>query len=99
GTETEKVAGQAFNIGGNDENYQKESLVAMIIRELDTGGDDVVYVQRDEDPRDYRVNFDKARRRLGFELSRSVSDGIREIIGAIRSGIIVDPDSEMFRNA
>ncbi len=98
-TETEKVAGQAFNIGGNDENYQKETLIAMIVRELDAGGNDVVYVQRDEDPRDYRVNFDKARRQLGFELSRSVSDGIREIIGAIRSGIIVDPDSELFRNA
>ncbi len=98
-TETEKVAGQAFNIGANDENYQKESLVAMIVRELDAGGDNVVYVQRDEDPRNYRVNFDKVRRLSGFELSRSVSDGIREIIGAIRSGIIVDPDSRLYRNA
>ncbi len=98
-TETEKVAGQAFNIGGTDENYQKETLVAMIIKELGAGGDNVIYVQRDEDPRDYRVNFDKARRQLGFELSRSVRDGIREIIGAITSGIIVDPDSKLYRNA
>jgi len=98
-TDVEEVAGQAFNVGATEENYQKETLVSMIVQALGDGNGNVVYVERDEDPRDYRVNFDKARRQLGIELSRSVSDGIREIIDALRTGIIIDPDSKLYRNA
>jgi len=93
------VSGQAFNIGGTEENYRKESLVTLILKVLGDGADKVVYVERDEDPRDYRVNFDKAKGSLGIELSRTVDDGIREIVEAVRSGLINDPDSGQYRNS
>lgn len=96
--DADTVSGQAFNVGDTEENYQKETLVQMIVRELGAGHDDVVYVQKDEDPRDYRVDFAKIKQVLGFNLTRRVTDGIREIANAIRSGIIVDPDNKLYRN-
>ncbi len=93
------LSGQAFNIGDTVENYQKKTIVRLILEQLPGARENVSYVKRDEDPRDYRVNFDKVRTRLGFELSRTVPDGIREIIYAIRSGLIPDPDSPLYRNS
>ena len=37
------------------------------------------YVRRDEDPRDYKVSFDKIREVLGFETLMTVPDGIAEV--------------------
>jgi nucleoside-diphosphate-sugar epimerase len=96
--DTDTVSGQAFNVGDTLENYQKETLVQMIVRELGEGHDDVVFVHKDEDPRDYRVDFAKIQQTLGFNLTRRVTDGIREIANAIRTGIIVDPDDKLYRN-
>ena len=96
--DVDKVSGQAFNVGDTEENYQKGTLVQMIVRELGEGHNDVVYVHKDEDPRDYRVDFTKIRQTLGFTLTRCVTDGIREVSEAIRTGIILDPDNELYRN-
>jgi hypothetical protein len=59
----------------------------------------VQYVHKEEDPRDYRVDFSKIRSTLGFSITRRVPDSIREINRAIRSGIIRDPDAAIYRNA
>jgi len=48
----------------------------------------VEYVHKDEDPRDYRVRFDRIRACLGFEKTRTVEDGIREIVGMVGCGIV-----------
>ena len=61
----EKVAGKVFNAGHSDENYRKLDLVEIITGKLGRG--EVEYVSRDEDPRDYKVSFEKIRAELGFE--------------------------------
>ena len=61
----EAVAGKVFNAGHSDENYRKLDLVEIITGKLGKG--DVEYVSRDEDPRDYKVSFEKIRAELGFE--------------------------------
>jgi hypothetical protein len=48
-------------------------------------------VARNEDPRDYRVNFDKIRRVLGFKISLTVPESIQSIHHALRQGLITDP--------
>ena len=96
--DTDTVSGQAFNVGDVNENYQKETLVRKIVQELGEGHGKVVYVHKDEDPRDYRVDFAKIRRTLGFNLTYNVTDGIREIAHAIRTGIVMDPDDRLYRN-
>ena len=53
-------------------------------KQIDRGS--VTYVKRDEDPRDYKVSFDKIRAELGFETLMTVPDGIAEIIAALEAG-------------
>jgi hypothetical protein len=55
------------------------------------GRGDVTYVSRNEDPRDYKVSFEKVRRQLGFEPRMSVRDGIREVIEGLEVGRFGDP--------
>ena len=55
------------------------------------GRGDVSYVHRDEDPRDYKVSFDKIRAELGFEPQMTVPDGIGEIIAGLEEGRFGDP--------
>ncbi len=93
------VAGQAFNVGDNNENYQKKTLVDMILKRLPETAELVKYVKRDEDPRDYRVRFDKIQDTLGFGVTRTVPDGIAETVAAIRSGLIADPFDGKHRNS
>jgi nucleoside-diphosphate-sugar epimerase len=92
------VSGDVFNVGDTSENYQKKTLAAMIVSELGDSAGQVNYVPREEDPRDYRVNFSKIHDVLGFRVKRRVIDGIREIIAAIDSGTVKEPDSPMYRN-
>lgn len=92
----EKVGGAVFNAGRSGENYRKLDLVAEIGKQLDRGR--VSYVHRDEDPRDYKVSFDKIRAELGFETLMTVPDGIAEIIAALDAREFGDPFDGRYRN-
>jgi nucleoside-diphosphate-sugar epimerase len=86
---SEDVDGEVYNVGHSDENYRKLDLVELITSALGRG--DVTYVRRDEDPRDYKVSFEKIRQRLGFTPEMDVPGGIREIIEGLESGRFGDP--------
>lgn len=92
----EKVAGQVFNAGRSGENYRKLDLVAEIRKQTKCGS--VSYVHRDEDPRDYKVSFDKIRSQLGFETLMTVPDGIAEVLRALDAGAFGDPFDGRYRN-
>jgi nucleoside-diphosphate-sugar epimerase len=92
----ETVAGEVFNIGHTAENYRKLDLVAQIRRQ--TGRGEVSLVRRDEDPRDYRVNFEKVRAKLGYTVTRTVPDGIAEVIAALDAGRFPDAFDRRYRN-
>ena len=92
-----QVNREVYNVGDTSQNYQKGKLVEMICDEI--GGDLVIeHVHRDEDPRDYRVSFAKIWRDLGFNITRTVGDGIREVINAISQGVFGDLDNPSYRN-
>ena len=94
-SEKSKVKSQVFGVGDTNENYQK----GMIIREINKLVDgDIKYVAKDEDPRDYRVDFSKIKNELGFSISKTVPDGIKEIKKIVESGIITDCYSSKFKN-
>ncbi len=95
-TPIEQVAGQVFNVGRSGENYRKLDLVEEIRRRIDTGS--VSYVRRDEDPRDYKVSFDRIHERLGFETLVTVPDGIEEVIESLSAGTYPDPFASRYRN-
>jgi nucleoside-diphosphate-sugar epimerase len=92
----EQVAGDVFNVGHSDENYRKLDLVELITGRLGRGR--VSYVHRDEDPRDYKVSFEKIRARLGFEPLHRVPGGIDEIVEALDAGRFGDPFNGQFSN-
>ncbi|HXB64355.1 MAG TPA: NAD(P)-dependent oxidoreductase [Solirubrobacteraceae bacterium] len=92
----EQVAGKVFNAGRSGENYRKLDLVQEIHRQIDRGT--VNYVHRDEDPRDYKVSFDKIRAELGFETLMTVPDGIAEVIAALDAGAFGDPYDTRYKN-
>jgi len=95
-TPVEQVAGEVFNAGRSGENYRKLDLVQEIGKQIDRGH--VSYVHRDEDPRDYKVSFDKIRARLGFETLMTVPDGIAEIIAALDANAFGDPFDPRYKN-
>jgi nucleoside-diphosphate-sugar epimerase len=92
----EKTAGEVFNAGRSGENYTKQMLVEEIQRQVGRGK--VSYVKRDEDPRDYKVSFDKIREVLGFETELTVPDGIGEIAAALDADRWPDPWGARYRN-
>jgi nucleoside-diphosphate-sugar epimerase len=92
----EKVAYQVFNIGDTGENYTKQMILDEIIKQIP--GSKIRYVHKEEDPRDYRVDFSKARDALGFKITMSVPDGIREIKQVVKMGIIQNPEDQKYYN-
>ena len=92
----EHVRAEVFNVGDTDENYRKLDLVELLQRRVPDA--DVSFVHRDEDPRDYRVNFDKIAERLGFAVERRVPDGIDEVAGKLADGAYADPYAPEYRN-
>lgn len=92
----EKVAFDVFNVGDTRENYQKQMIVDEIVKQLLDAK--IKYVKKDEDPRDYRVTFDKIADRLDFAITKKVPDGIAQIIQSVSDGFFPDPDKQEYRN-
>lgn len=92
----ETVAFDVFNVGCTEENYTKKMIVNEIKKQLPNA--QVKYVQKNEDPRDYRVSFQKIKGRLGFKISKTVPDGIRQVITAVHDGFINNPDDPKYKN-
>ena len=93
---TEKVAYNVFNVGDTHENYTKQMLIDEIKKVLPESK--IKYVEKNEDPRDYRVNSDKIKRELGFEITMRVSDGIKEVKRMVQEGVIQDPEDQRYYN-
>jgi nucleoside-diphosphate-sugar epimerase len=91
-----EVGGDVFNVGDSGENYRKLDLVEIISGIVPRGK--VSYVHRDEDPRDYKVAFEKIRERLGFELTMKVPDGVSEVAQGLDTGVFGDPFAAQHRN-
>jgi nucleoside-diphosphate-sugar epimerase len=94
-SDREKVAGKVFNVGSNEENYQKRMIAEEVSKQIPV---ELIYVNKDEDPRDYRVSFDRLTA-LGFAAQLRLPDGIREIAEAIANELITDPYAARYGNS
>jgi nucleoside-diphosphate-sugar epimerase len=93
----EKVGFEVFNVGDTAENYTKKMLVEEIRKKIPDAK--VKYVPRNEDPRDYKVGFEKIRSALGFHISKRVPDGVSEVIRVLSMGLLSDPDDRRYYNS
>lgn len=92
----ETVAFNVYNVGDTNENYQKQMIVDEIKKQLPQS--QIKYVKKDEDPRDYRVSFEKIKNELGFEVTKKVPDGIKQVIQIVKDGFINNPDDSKYKN-
>jgi len=92
----EKVSYNVFNVGNTKENYTKQMIVDEIKKLLPNSI--IKHVAKNEDPRDYRVNCDKIKKELGFKISMTVPDGIKEIKRVIQENLIQDPEDQKYYN-
>ena len=76
-----------YNIGSNDQNFQKISLAELVANRLKT---DIEITSTKEDPRNYRVLFDKFMEELKFDTLHKPVETIEQIAHALESGLIDD---------
>ena len=95
----EVIRGQIFNLGSKEGNYTKDEVVALILKRMPetmVRSKDITF---GGDMRDITVSFDKVHEQLGFALKRTVDDGVREVLHALRDGVINNPNDIKYRNA
>jgi len=90
------VANEVFNVGATSENYTKKMLSRILSSTFPDA--DIEFIQKEEDARDYRVNCDKIRKVLGYDISQTVPEGIEEIKQVLQCGLIGNPDDKRYYN-
>lgn len=77
-----------FNVGSDDQNLTLAQVGALVVQKVPTAK--MKIVNENVDKRNYRVNFRRIREDLGFLPLWSVSDGVDQVLHAIRSGAVRD---------
>lgn len=90
--ENDKISGEIFNVGANEGNFTKICLAKLVQEHLPQTEIEIHPLQ--EDPRNYKVSFEKIKNILNFETKMSVKNGISEIITSIQEGKLDPKDSE-----
>jgi nucleoside-diphosphate-sugar epimerase len=97
--EQSKIRGEVFNLGTDNGNYSKDDIVRLVLKRLPETVVEYKDLTFGGDMRDITVSFAKIRRVLGFETVHDVDDGIRDLLFALKTGIIRNPTDEKYRNA
>lgn len=92
-----EVAFEVFNVGDTRENYTKKLIIEEIVKQLPESI--VKFVQKIEDPRDYKVSFEKIGNKLHYKISKTVPEGIDQVIKIIKYGFLEEPDSIKYKNS
>jgi nucleoside-diphosphate-sugar epimerase len=94
-----RVRGQVYNLGTDNGNYTKDQIVALVLKRMPETNVEYKNLTFGGDMRDITVSFAKIKRELGFDTALDVDDGIREVLHALKTGLIRDPMNEKYRNA
>jgi nucleoside-diphosphate-sugar epimerase len=97
GAGVELVAGEVFNVGANEQNYQVRTLGEVVAEVFD--GLEIETIPQTPDLRDYRVNFDKIARVLGYGVNWQVRDGVGGIRDALEQGLVTNCEDRRYYNA
>lgn len=92
----ELVRNQIFNVGSDEQNYTLQQVGEIIHRLVPTA--ELISMGSDGDRRNYRVNFSKIRRVLGFQPKWTLERGVQQVIEALRSGMIQDYRDARYSN-
>ena len=92
----EKVSHKVFGVGDTNENYQKKMLADELLKIYPNGR--IKYVHKNEDPRDYRVDFSKIKNELGFSITKKVPKGMKEIATILKDNLLINPFDKKYQN-
>jgi nucleoside-diphosphate-sugar epimerase len=95
----EKARCQIYNLGSESGNYTKDKIVELVLKRLPETTVTYKDMTFGGDMRDITVSYQKIKREIGFEAQLTAEDGIREVLHAIRSGLISNPHDPRYRNA
>ena len=95
----EKVRGQVYNLGTNNGNLTKDEIVGLVLKRLPETTVNYKDLTFGGDMRDITVSFEKIKQELGFKATLTVDDGVREVLFALQSGLIKNPQDGRYRNA
>ncbi len=95
----DKVRCEVFNLGSDNGNYTKDQIVELVLKRMP----ETMVTYKDMtfggDMRDITVSYEKIQRELGFQTRFTPDDGIRDVLHAIRTGLISNPQDQRYRNA
>ncbi|HSO13402.1 MAG TPA: NAD(P)-dependent oxidoreductase [Anaerolineales bacterium] len=97
--EQSKICGQVFNLGTDNGNYSKDDIVRLVLKRMPQTIVEYKDLTFGGDMRDITVSFAKIKNVLGFDTTLDVDDGIRELLFALKTGIIQNPTDAHYRNA
>lgn len=76
---------EVFNVGSNDQNFQKLTLAKLVSERLDA---QIEEIESKKDPRDYKVSFDKIKTQLKYQVLHYPRESIDQIALGLESGLI-----------
>jgi len=91
-----KVKKEVFNVGSNAENHTVKTLAELTTQVFPRC--QVHYDDAEVDNRNYRVDFSKARKVLGFEAKITVLEGLKELQQVFESAMITDANDKKYSN-
>jgi nucleoside-diphosphate-sugar epimerase len=97
--ERSRICGEVFNLGTDHGNYSKDDIVRLVLKRMPETVVEYKDLTFGGDMRDITVSFAKVKNVLGFDTTLDVDDGVREILFALKAGIIRNPNDEKYRNA
>ena len=89
------ISGEVYNVGDNEQNYTKMNLAELVQKYIPSSTIEVT--ESKQDLRNYKVSFDKIKNKLNFNVSKTVEDGILEILDQINNNTL-NPEDSQFSN-
>jgi len=94
----EKIRGQIFNVGSNEQNYQIKDLAQIVKKILPETKIEISNSEDQSDSRNYNVSFNKIEKVLEFKVTKSVEKSILEIKKEIEEGNLKDFNNSNYYN-
>jgi nucleoside-diphosphate-sugar epimerase len=85
-----------FNVGSNRENYTIDQVAQLVLAQVPSAR--LIHGQLDGDQRNYRVNFTKIERAVGFATRWTVEQGIRQVRELIQGGSVRNYRDSVYSN-
>ena len=96
-TDQKLIKSQIFNLGSDNENFQKIHI-AECLKENFFPNLNIQVTDKDPDLRSYRVSFKKIKEVLNYETSKTLKEAISEILVLLKNNNEIDTKSDIFRN-